>query len=305
MKYSPSLSPTTCNNNVLAINDTIQSYFSNYQYYKWQRSTDGGSTWADIASATGTSTPVWNGSAYQYITSYTIPTSATYVANNGDKYRVVVGTTSGSLSNSNCQVTDGVSQISLNVIDCGNPPPLATYILSFSGTNENGHAKLFWSTNHEDDPIHFEIEKSKDGNSFTKIGSVIGSHSTNAVNYYNFIDSSLLTKNFYRVSLVNNDGKKKYSRVIQLKNIIDEFSVTNLTNYFESSVVFDVSINKDSKVDVAVLNASGNLIKQQSFTVYNGVNNIVIPNLNSLAPGIYILQVRNKDQFINQKIVKK
>ena len=305
MRYSPSLSPTTCNNNVLAINDTIQSYFSNYQYYKWQRSTDGGSTWSDIASATGTASPAWNGSAYQYITSYTIPTTATYVANNGDKYRVVVGTTSSSLSNSNCQVTDGVSQISLNVIDCNNPPPLATYILSFSGTNENGHARLFWSTNHEDEAIHFEIEKSKDGNSFSRIGTVTGYQSTDPVNYYNFVDSSLLLKNFYRVSLVNNDGKKKYSRVIQLKNSIDEFSVTNLTNYFESAVLFDVSTTKDSKIDVSILNASGNLIKQQSFTVYNGANNIVVQNLNSLTPGLYILQVRNKEQFVNEKIIKK
>jgi len=91
----------------------------------------------------------------------------------------------------------------------------------------------------------------------------------------------------------------------QLKNSIDEFSVTNLTNYFESAVLFDVSTTKDSKIDVSILNASGNLIKQQSFTVYNGANNIVVQNLNSLTPGLYILQVRNKEQFVNEKIIKK
>src|SRR4030095_15028078 len=58
MNYSPSLNPTVCDSNSVTINDTIRSYFNNYTYYKWQRSTDGGSTWTDVTGNIGPITPV-------------------------------------------------------------------------------------------------------------------------------------------------------------------------------------------------------------------------------------------------------
>jgi hypothetical protein len=304
MQYSPSLSPTTCNNNVLAINDTIRSYFSNYQYYKWQRSSDGGSTWSDIASASGTASPTWNGSAYQYITTYTIPTTATQVSNNGDKYRVVVGTTSSSMTNSNCQVTDGVSQISLNVLDCSNPPPLSTHILSFNANASNGRANLNWTTNREDDPVSFEIEKSSDGIKFLKIGSVNGLHSFAETNRYSYADSLLTPKAYYRISMINTAGYRTYSRVIQLQTT-NAFTVSNVTNYFESSISLDVNVTKNSQVNLALLNSSGNLVRTMTINAYAGANNLIIPSLTTLSPGVYILQVNNNEKTATVKVVKK
>lgn len=304
MQYSPSLNPTTCNNNnVLAINDTVRSYFSNYQYYKWQQSTDGGTTWADIPSANGTASAVWNGSAYQYITTYTIPTTATNLSNNGDKYRVVVGTTSGSLSNANCQVTDGVSQITLNVIDCSYP--LSTYILSFNASAANGRGNLYWITNKETEPIKFEIEKSTNGIAFIKIGTINGRNSASEINPYSFIDSVLAERNYYRISIVSKDGQTKYSRIIQLNSSLDDFKISNITSYFESAIGFDAFVNKDTKLDVALLNGSGNLVKKLNFTAYSGSSNFLVPGLSALPAGVYILQVRNKEKTFTQKTIKK
>src|SRR5204863_1991161 len=107
MQYSPSLNPAVCELNPIDINDTIRSYFSNYTYYKWQRSTNGGTTWTDVTGALGPASPTWNGSAYQYITTYTVLPANTTVANSGDQYRVVVATTLANLSNSSCLFTDG------------------------------------------------------------------------------------------------------------------------------------------------------------------------------------------------------
>jgi trimeric autotransporter adhesin len=302
MQYSPSLSPSTCNNNVLVINDTIRSYFNTYSNYKWQRSIDAGSTWSDIALATGSASPAWNGSAYQYITSYTIPPTATNVSDSGDKYRVVVGTTVGSLSDANCQVTDGVSQISLTVVDCG--IPLGIDILSFNGKELNGHANLYWTTNKETEPIQFEVEKSLDGINFTKIAFIMGRQSTSETNQYSFTDSMFSTKTFYRISLINKRTHRTYSRIIQLLNN-NEFSVSNVTSYFHSAISFDVSVNRYSKIDLVLLNSSGNIMKSTTMTAYNGTNNFVIPNLASLTQGVYVLQVRNNEKTFTVKAVKK
>jgi trimeric autotransporter adhesin len=302
MQYSPSLTPITCNNNLFQIDDTIRSYFSNYQYYKWQQSIDGGSTWADIAGASGTSTPTWNGSAYQYIATYTIPVAQTNLSNSGDKYRVVVGTTSTSLSNTNCQVTDGVSQISLSVVDCSTP--LGTNIISFNANAANKHANLYWTTNRERDQIQFQVERSADGINFVKVGTVRGAHSSNDNNRYSFADTLLPSKSFYRIILADLAGRKIYSRIIQLQTT-PEFLVSNVTNYFETSISLDVNVNRNSQVQINLLNTSGHLLKTMTVNAYNGTNNFIVPSLTTLSPGVYILQVANGEKTVTIKAVKK
>jgi trimeric autotransporter adhesin len=306
MRYSPSLNPTTCQNNPLAINDTIRSYFNTYQNYKWQRSTDNGTSWSDISGATGTSSPAWNGSEWEYITSYTVPVSATTLSNTGDKYRVVVSTTAGNLSNASCQVTDGVSQIALSVLDCG--VVLNTDLLSFNGKLANNRSNLYWTTTREHEPLRFNVEKSFDGTNFTKIGIVNG-HNNNSTenNLYSFTDSSILAgKTYYRIILSNPAGKMKYSRIIQLNSTsFDDFKVGIMTNPFQKDLQFDVTLNSDSKIKVALLNASGAPVRQKDFTAYSGVNYFSFQDLQSLSQGIYILQVQNKYQTITKKLIKK
>jgi len=105
MSYSPSVNSNVCVNNPITIADTVRSYYNTYTEYKWQRSTDGGTTWVDIAGTTGTATPVLINGMYQFVTVYTIPLAFTTLANNGDQYRVVVATTVANLA-STCNYSD-------------------------------------------------------------------------------------------------------------------------------------------------------------------------------------------------------
>jgi hypothetical protein len=208
------------------------------------------------------------------------------------------------MTNTNCQVTDGVSQISLNVLDCSNPPPLSTHILNFNANVSNGRANLYWTTNHEDEPVSFEIEKSSDGIKFLKIGSVNGLHSLAETNRYSYADSLLTPKAYYRISMINTAGYRTYSRVIQLQTT-NAFTVSNVTNYFESSISLDVNVTKNSQVNLILLNSSGNVMRTMAVNAYAGTNNLIIPSLTTLSPGVYILQVSNNEKTATVKVVKK
>jgi len=105
MSYSPSIAPTLCANSTVTIRDTVRSYYNTYVEYKWQRSTDGGVTWVDIAGTTATATPTLIGGMYQFIAVYSIPPAWTTMANNGNQYRVVVATTAANLA-SGCNYSD-------------------------------------------------------------------------------------------------------------------------------------------------------------------------------------------------------
>jgi hypothetical protein len=305
MTYTPTLNPSVCEFNPITINNTMRSYFGNYNYYKWQRSTDNGTTWNDIPGQSGSETPVLVSGQYEYFTSYTIPTSNTTAANNGDRYRQIVATSAANLNSSTCQSTDGVSIISLNVLQ--NCVTLKTDLLSFNGRLLNNQAQLTWTTTKEQGQFRFIVERSTDGIHFSRIGTLSGHNMPRAeTNNYSFTDSAALsTLAYYRIAMVDMGQSTKYSRTIQLGKKTEAFVVNVATNPFDKHLAFNVTIGEDAKVEVLLVNATGNVVSRKSYTAYSGLNNYSIQNTGALTAGMYMLQVQYKDQIINNKLIKK
>jgi hypothetical protein len=304
MNYSPSLNPNVCRLNSLTIYDTVRSYFNNYVYYKWQRSTNNGSTWSDVTGALGPATATWNGTAWQYVTAYTIPPAHSDTSDSGDLYRVIVATTSSNLSNSNCLFTDGVSIIHLSVINCA--PVLKTDLLSFNGKLVSDIGNLSWTTSKEDESLFFAIERSSDGNNFIKAGTVSSYNNlSSTVNYYSFTDPAAVTgKVFYRLVITGQAGTKKYSRTIQLnKKNNEQFGLVNIINPFNYSIEFDVVSPADSKIEVQLIDLQGKVVRQNSYLVRSGVSTLSLPT-ETLPAGIYIFRVKNSDTTIYMKLLK-
>ncbi|MFL5788054.1 MAG: T9SS type A sorting domain-containing protein [Flavisolibacter sp.] len=303
MLYSPSTTPMVCQGNTITINDTIVSYFNNYVDYKWQKSTDGGTTFNDIVGTQGTGSPAVSGSNYSYVATYTIPPTQTQAADSGTKYRVLVATNVTNLGNVNCQVTDGTSIVTLKVINCGSL--LSTQLLSFNGKLINDHSNLYWSSIHEAQQVFYEVEKSFDGTNFKSIRIIKGINNS-STNYYSLIDSVPVTGDvWYRITLTGKDGDKKYSNVIELSNHTESFNVTNVVNPFNTNILFNVHLLEDTRVDATLLTLSGTSLRKQSYTGYSGVNSFSINNLDNLPPGVYVLQVKYKDLTIIKKVIKR
>lgn len=304
MQYSPSNSPSICEGNSIIITDTVSSYFNNYSYYKWQRSTDGGVTWVDIGGTSGSTTPVWNGLAYTYVLSYTIPPAFTTAANDGDRYRVVVGTTAANLTDANCQSSDPVT-INLDVLtDCG--PLLDIDLLSASGQIVSTKAKISWTTSRENEPVSFAVEKSNNGTDFIQIATINGKNNPSAdINSYSFTDPAVLAdKAWYRIKMIT-ATHAKYSRIISLNKDQQEFALGTVINPFASELLFDVYSPADTKIDVLITDLSGRTLKKKSMLVKAGTNSLSMDQTESLAAGIYILQVRNNDKVLTKMVMKK
>jgi hypothetical protein len=305
MKYSPSNSPIVCDSNIVTIRDTVRSFFNNYVYYKWQRS-QGGGPWTDVTAALGPAVPYWNAtvSAWEYVTSYTVPPGQARLINNGDLYRVVVATTLGNLSNTNCQFTDGSSIVTLRVIMCG--PFLSTQLLSFTGQNINNQAFLKWNTATETEALLYDIEKSMDGAVFTVIAT-INSHNDPAAgdNQYSFTDPDILTgKTYYRIRMRNAAGQTSYSRTIQLATPSDYFSFISVINPFSSELLFDVATDDGGMADAILIDQSGKIIIKKAFPMASGINRLSLDHTGQLATGMYFLRLQKGDMIIQKSVIK-
>src|SRR6185295_17580408 len=125
---TPGPNPFVCDSNTVDVGAIISSYYDNYTYYKWEKSTDNGATWSSTGVTGGPITPTWSGSAWEYNVSY--PTFIAYAADSGSQYRVVIASTVSNLSASSCSFSGG-AKVTLTVDPCDFL--LNVGILSFKG----------------------------------------------------------------------------------------------------------------------------------------------------------------------------
>ncbi len=301
--FTPTANPIVCDSNVVNMGATVTSYFNNYIYYKWQKSIDNGATWFDTGvSSPPAGSPTWDGSNWVY--SVTYPQFVAYQADSGSRYKLVVATTSSNLSNSNCQLSDGSTVITLNVESCG--PILQTNLISFTGTIQNNRAHLNWATTGEDELLVFAIEKSTDGMNFTSIGSVNSYGDFSAtLNQYTYTDPSPLNQTvYYRIKMIDAKNKFKYSRTIILTGLETSLRFLSAISPFESQLDFYLSAPGGMLASVELLNMSGIPVRQLRYSLVTGTNHVTLPNTGELPGGAYVLRVRTNETVLTKTVIK-
>jgi trimeric autotransporter adhesin len=303
MAYSPSTSPITCPGSTLIVQDTVRSIYDIFRHYKWQRRGFGtGGAWVNVTGpgSSGIATPVWNGTVYQYVATYSI--SGLTFSNNGDLYRLVVATSAFNLTTSTC-ISSDIVPITVTVLpSC----VLQIDFLSVSGRLEDNNARIAWVTSKEDGAVRYELQKSTDAVNFTTIATVNGYENPSFDNnQYNYLDNAAVNgKVYYRVVMISNSGAKKYSRNIELQTAHTDFTVLNVINPFTYQLNFDISSAVKGESTIQLADQTGRVLVNQTNLVYKGINAITVPNTEKLAAGIYILKVVNNGIVYTKKVMK-
>ena len=200
------------------------------------------------------------------------------------------------------------SQDTANIIvNCSLP----VSIINFSGSKGNGVNNLNWSTSTEQNNKGFELEKSIDGLSFSKIGFINSKadngYSSSILNY-SFVDDKLnSSSNYYRLKQIDQDGKSKYSNVILLKG--DKISNVKMTALYPNPATDEITVSIDApsneKIVLMVTDIYGKQLMTNKITVESGTN-ISTLKVNHLASGTYFVKmiVENKTETSVIKFVK-
>jgi hypothetical protein len=290
---------TVCAGNVVDFGATVRSYFSNYNQYKWQRSTNGGTTWNDVG-VNGTGTPTVVGGQYEYSASY--PTFIATQADSGHRYRIVVATTIPNLTDPNCSSVSATDFTMLNVINC---TVLPVKLISWTGQTEKNQAKLRWVTEEEDKPVTYIVERSEDGVHFFTAGTVKGRYDEGISNTYIFKDPLVIQRpTFYRLIINPEVGQSSYSKIILLKPQFNNFHAQVIQNPFRDKLSIYLQIPQKGKIEMKLIDVAGRIIHSATKDMETGSQTMEWKMPDRIINGLYILQVNYGNEQVNIKLLK-
>jgi hypothetical protein len=163
-------------------------------------------------------------------------------------------------------------------------------VLEFKGRSQENTVALQWLTTNEVLTKEFIIEHSSDGNAFNDIGKII-SHSMRGINSYNFTDiNPVAGNNFYRLKMIDIDGKFSFSNIVSIKIGDAAFKLSaypNPANNNISTIVFNGA--PAEKYVIEMTDQSGKIIKRINGISVAGTNKVNI-DLHTCPKGIYFIK---------------
>ena len=185
---------------------------------------------------------------------------------------------------------------------------LPVNLVSFDAKYNKPDAILNWSTAQEKNFSHFVLEQSTDGINYNQLVIVFGAGESDTKKNYSYTDKNLAGRKglvYYRLKSVDNDGKFDYSSVRIIRLLDEEKKGITLSTYPNPAVnELKVTIPaawQSKKATYEVVNTNGQVARK---VVTGNSSQTETINVNSLAPGFYIVRVICEGQIAQQKIIK-
>lgn len=188
---------------------------------------------------------------------------------------------------------------------------LPVNIISFTGAALNASNRLEWQVSEQLNIVQYEIERSADGTTFQKIGSVYVNNAgyntmpnTVYTLSYNYTDADVANRTYYyRLRAIDNTGGFTYSGVALVRRY-NQQKIEILGNPFRTEVKMNIMLTQSKNVQVGMYDIAGRLIYMQQKKLNSGLNSYEIPDLDLLPKGMYQLEVIIDEQRWSQKVLK-
>ncbi|MFK7950096.1 MAG: BspA family leucine-rich repeat surface protein [Saprospiraceae bacterium] len=179
-------------------------------------------------------------------------------------------------------------------------PVTPVNLLKFTGQLMDNKVLLQWQTATEENNEGFNIQRSKDGITWTTIG-VVEDETAIIPQEDTYTDTEPFQDiTYYRLQQVDFDGQTEYSDIVSIQmnsNDVEDF------NIFPNPVINQLTINCTGNINniqtIDLINSNGQIIKTKVPT-----SNRTYFNMKSLPSGIYVVLVKSTNGIISKKVIK-
>lgn len=283
-----------CNNPATSITATVTDVSNIYTKFKWQVDMNDGNGFTDAQNGSGNGTFDVN---HQYIATLVPTPSPLTSLQHGWKYRLIVAEDDADFLNSDCNY---LNTKTLVIAQCGAVLPVK--LTSLKATlNTNISGTISWQMAEQINVKQYELEKSTDGVNFSFVTAIPSA--TNTVNYS--ADDNTLSDgiNYYRIKVINNDGRYAYSSIITLALKGNTDAIKIFPNPVKDRLF--IWVPAQTKVNkLVIIDAIGKKIMEK--TGLSNATNVSDIEVSKLPRGVYSIQIiTNKNEVRNISFIKK
>jgi Domain of unknown function (DUF4082) len=183
--------------------------------------------------------------------------------------------------------------------------PLPVVLVQFLATkNDDGSVKISWATSQEENSSYYDVERSSDQSEWSSIGTVKAmGYSSTTTNYFLNDKSPISGTGYYRLKMVDLDGKFTYSKAIPLTTDNSSLPLVIYSNPFSDQIRLKINVSGPQNLMLTVTDMVGKTYISQSYQAQNGDNFVnLLPSIGS--SGMYILRIQGDSYDQTVKVEK-
>ena len=202
------------------------------------------------------------------------------------------------------KVTNSLGLVGLDTIIIYNGEKILPVVLTeFNAQKSTEGVLLKWVTATEVNTDQFIVEKSREGITFSPLGTVEATNETLAK--YNFTDLNPEEgNNFYRLKMVDKDGTYEYSKIISINYVAKSSGRINIDRAIAttSQLQLQVSSNKTEIVTLKVTDVLGHTVLQKKVQLQAGTNNVIQP-MNTIKAVLFCRVITQTERSDSKTVV--
>jgi hypothetical protein len=175
--------------------------------------------------------------------------------------------------------------------------PSSTVILAnswqdFTARPQQNTVSLDWTITHEENMLHYDIERSANANDYMRVGSQAARQST-ATAQYSYTDRPGSGTWYYRIKAVDMDGQESYSpvRTIALGATARQFLRLGSNPIVGGRLQLHIDLQGNNTVQVRITDRQGKGLIQRQYALPPGGSTLTI-DMNGYPAGLYFVQAR-------------
>jgi hypothetical protein len=183
---------------------------------------------------------------------------------------------------------------------------LPVQLLKFAASlSSDQMVTLSWTTAQEVNSNYFSVQRSSDAANYQEIGKVKARGFSSITTNYQFTDPSLLNGTaYYRLQMVDLDGKFAYSKVLTVSSGFSGNSVLVFSNPFIDQVRLQINLSSADKISFSLTDNLGRSVLKEVFSAQAGSNFVNLQPGTTMVAGMYFLNIRSNTINRTIKLVK-
>ncbi|WP_375417957.1 T9SS type A sorting domain-containing protein [uncultured Hymenobacter sp.] len=243
---------------------------------------------------------VYNGSGHSIIVTGLQPATRYYVTN--AEYNSVAASIAYNANASSIAASTAPPPVARTT-----PAPLPVELTAFAGTvDANSAVQLHWTTATERNSASFAIERSLNGETFSKAGRVAAAGSSSSPLTYQWPDPQPLTQpTYYRLGQADRDGAVHYSVIVVLR------PAPRLARHLEvfpnpsagQPIQLSLQGYERETLTLRVADPLGRLVLAQVLTPAAAQYRTALPLPTGLAAGTYVLTLAGNGRPVQKRLI--